>query len=259
MAKRTTGKPLTARPKIWSNLFDAVIVTADFIIGFIIYPRFNSLYLHSGPVSEKLIVILCGISLLLTTMYVAGLLVNRVNFRAEETMRFSTVDAMAFLFNAVLLSAIFAVVLMELFPSAIHPVVIMIITFGFMGGWTFLHWYIVNRESRKSGGAPSPERKVIGFILVFPFVTGLSLPLTVLAGQMDLYKKNDPITLSNALIYPLFAGALLALLAWFLYFIPRKMLKGFSGANIRSRYFFIALIIDYTIRLTSISITQLWE
>ena len=135
----------------------------------------------------------------------------------------------------------------------------MIITFGFMGGWTFLHWHILNKESRKSGDVHSIKRKVIGFILVFPFVTALSLPLAVLAGQMDLYNKNDPITLANALVYPLFAGSLLALLAWFLYFIPRKMLKGFSGANIRSRYFFFALIIDYTIRLTSISITQLWE
>lgn len=259
MGKSITGKLLTKRPKVWSTLFDAVIVAADFIVGFIIYPRFNSLYVQPGTVSEKPVMIMCGISLLLAAMYVAGLLANRGNFRAEEAIRFSTMDSMAFMFNAVLLSAIFAVVLMELFPAVIHPVVIMIITFGFMGGWTFLHWHILNKESRKSGDIPSIKRKIIGFILVFPFVTALSLPITVLAGQMNLYQKNEAITLSNTLLYPLFVGSLLAVLAWFLYFIPRKMLKGFSGVNIRSRFFFIALIIDYTIRLTSISISYFWK
>ena len=83
MKKRTTRKTLTANPELWSNLFDAAILAADFIVGFVIYPRFNLLFVKSGPVSEKQVMILCGICLLLTAMYVAGLLINRVNFRAE--------------------------------------------------------------------------------------------------------------------------------------------------------------------------------
>jgi len=103
------------------------------------------------------------------------------------------------------------------------------------------------------GGHTSARRRLAGFLLAFPFTASLSLPMGVLSDGMNLYVRGEPVTLSNAVFFPLFAGTVLALVAWFLYFVPRKMLKGFMGVNIRSGYFFWALVLDYAFKLSSLN------
>ena len=71
-----------------------------------------------------------------------------------------------------------------------------------------------------------------------------------LSQDMKLFAEGDAITLTNALWWPLLVGLLLALISLFLYFIPRKMLKGFMGVNMKSRAFFWALVLDYAFRLS---------
>jgi hypothetical protein len=244
-------KPAT---HIHSNLFDALIVSADLLGGSLLAPWFKGHARDSG--SKGNAVLLCGIFLALIAMYAAGLLINRVNFRAEPRIQISAWDNLALVFNMVLLAGIFPLVFMEVFPVGTNLALVVALSVGFMAGWFRLHSFILDKESSRSGDRPSVRRKVIGFFLVVPFVACLSLPLGVLSEGMDLYAKGEPVTVSNALLFPLFAGSLLALVAWFLYFIPRKMLKGFMGVNIKSGYFFWALLFDYAFKLSSLNILR---
>jgi hypothetical protein len=238
-------------PEFRSTLFDALIVLADVLVGGFLAPWFKGYAGDAGSGGKTML--LCGILLALTAMYAAGLLVNRVNFRAEQRIRISAWDNLALVFNMVLLAAIFPLVFMEVFPVGMNLAVVILLSVGFMAGWAWLHSFILDKESSRSGDRPSVRRKVVGFFLVVPFVACLSLPVGVLAEGMNLYARGEPVTLANAVAYPLFAGTLLALVAWFLYFIPRKMLKGFMGVNIRSRYFLWALVFDYALRLSSLT------
>jgi len=241
-----------SNPKLWSNLFDALIVIADFMAGSLLAPHFFALFENNGPADMSNATIVCAIILLLTAMYFTGLLINRVNFRAEETIKFSGADNVAMMFNMVLMAGITPVVMMELVPAEHKTIqiILVVFAFAFMFGWGWLHWFILKRESVRKDGEPSVKRKIIGFFLVFPFVIFLSAPISAMAESMRLYADGDPITLTNALWWPLFVGLLLALVSLFLYFIPRKMLKGFMGVNMQSKAFFWALVLDYAFRLS---------
>ncbi|MPM14861.1 hypothetical protein SDC9_61225 [bioreactor metagenome] len=239
-------------PRFWSNVFDALIVLADFFVGSLVAPHFFSLFEGESASGINNAVILCVVMLILLGLYMTGLFINRVNFRAEEPIKLSGADNVVMLFNVLLMGGIVPVIMMELVPEEYKTVQIILIVFAFvfMFVWGWLHWYILRKESAKSGGEPSQKRKIFGFFLVFPFVAFLSAPISAMTQEMKLFSEGDAITLINALWWPLFVGFLLALLSLFLYFIPRKMLKGFMGVNIKSRAFFWALVIDYAFRLS---------
>ncbi len=239
-------------PRFWSNVFDALIVLADFIVGSLVAPRFFKMFEGGSSTGITNAMIVCLIMLLLIGMYMTGLLINRVNFRAEAPIKLSGADNVVMLFNVVLMGGIVPVIMMELVPKEYKTVqvILIIFAFAFMFAWGWLHWHVLRKESAKSGGEPSLKRKVIGFFLVFPFVAFLSAPVSALSQDMKLFAEGDAITLTNALWWPLLVGLLLALISLFLYFIPRKMLKGFMGVNMKSRAFFWALVLDYAFRLS---------
>jgi len=243
-------------PRFWSNVFDALIVVTDLLLGNFLVPWFTSVFNSEKPAPQSSVSVLCMIILMLLAMYVAGLLINRPNFRAEKKIELSGGDNIALMFNMVLLAAIFPLVVIELFPAATQLFLVIVMTFGFMGGWVWLHWYILKKESPRNEGTPSLKRKIAGFFLVFPFVMMLALPAGVVSSEMELFSQGEEISVFNAVGFPLFMGLILAFLAWSLYFVPRKMMKSFLGVNLRSRYFFWGLVLSYAFKLSSINFIQ---
>ena len=243
-------------PRFWSNVFDALIVLADFIVGKMVSPWFNSVFSGSGGSASTMQngKLLCGAYLLLAAMYTIGLLINKVNFRAEKSIPLSAGDNVAMGFNMVLMACIFPLLIIELFPAAMNVAVVIILSFGFMGGYVWLHYHILRKESPRTGSKPSLTRKIAGFFLVFPFVMSLSLPVNALVSEMTLSSAGEALTFSSGFVIPVFIGLILAALAWFLFFIPRKMLKAFTGVNLRSRVFFWALLLDYAIKVSPFNI-----
>lgn len=238
-------------PRFWSNVFDALIVVADLLLGNFLIPWFNSVFVSNGTAPQSSANILCVVILVLLTMYICGLLINRSNFRAEKKIELSGGDNIALLFNMVLLASIFPLVVTEIVPAAMNIILVIIMTFGFMGGWVWLHWYILKKESVRNEGTPSLNKKIAGFFLVFPFVMMLALPVGVLSTEMELFSQGEKITFFNAVGFPVFMGLILAVIAWSMYFVPRKMMKSFMGVNLRSRYFFWGLVLSYAFKLSS--------
>ncbi|HQA76284.1 MAG TPA: hypothetical protein PLY32_04100 [Salinivirgaceae bacterium] len=243
-------------PKFWSNVFDALIVLADFIIGKIVSPWFNSVFSGSRESASNIQngKILCGVYILLAVMYVIGLLINKVNFRAEKTITMSSGDNMVMGFNIVAMGGVFTLLIFELFPATINVAMTIILSVGFMVGYGWLHYKIIRKESPRTEFNPSLKRKIIGFFLVFPFVISLSLPVNALVSEMTLSATGESLSFYKDFVIPVFIGLILATLAWFLFFIPRKMLKAFVGVDLRCRAFFWALLLDYSIKVSPFNI-----
>lgn len=244
---------MTITPKNWSRIFDGLIILGDLISGLFLTRAFSNYFgmSENSSATNSNSQLVCGVFILLTAMYVLGLLLNRVNFVAEKSINFSVMDNIALMFNTVLFSAIFPLLLLALFPILKnYMVVFIIIIFTCMFAWGWLHWYIAKKVSSNNGGIPSRKKKILGFFLVFPFVIGIMLPVNTLAEGMRFVDSTSQITFTNAVWSPIFVGALLALVAWFMCYIPRKMLKVFTGSDIRSRGFFLALLIEYAIKIS---------
>lgn len=235
--------------KNWSHLFDFFIITADFFIGTLLARWFMPFLSDQTGSSRTAGTILCVTALIVCVLYCAGLWINRVNFRAEPSLKMSSGDFIALMFNSVLLSSIFIVVLIELFPALSYMWLVIVLVFAFMGFWFWLHWYILKKVSSDNGGTPSLSRKIAGFFMVFPFVILLSLSISALAEEMR-FQGEQAITWNSALWSPLMIGLLLALCAWFMFYIPRKFLKGFAGVNISSKAFFGALVLEYAFKIS---------
>jgi hypothetical protein len=236
-------------PKTWSALFDIFIIAGDFFMG-AFFVRWLMPYMEGkGPAATKAGQIFCVASLLVCVLYIAGLWINRINFRAEKIIKISDWDNIALAFNSVLLASIFIVVITTVIPALVMMWAVIILVFGFMIGWGWLHWHILNKVSSENIGRPSLARKIAGFFMVFPFVLLVTLPANILAEQMR-FGPDTEITFGASFLFPALVGLLLAMIAWFMFYIPRKFLKGFTGTNISSRSFFWALVLDYALKLT---------
>lgn len=243
--------------KNWSRIFDGLIILGDLIIGIFLTQAFMPYFgLSESAVSDNINTqIICGVFVLLTIMYIGGLLINRINFIAEKSINLSAWDNIALMFNTVLFAAVFPLLLSELFPFLMKWMgVFIVLIFVTMFAWGWLHWYITKRVSSQNGGTPSRKRKIAGFFLVFPFVLGIMLPVNALVEGMRYTEAATSFSFQSVVWTPLFVGALLALIAWFMCYIPRKMLKAFTGADLKGRGFFIALVIEYAIKLSPLGI-----
>lgn len=236
-------------PKVWSSILDFVIIAGDFFGGSLLARWFMPYMEDNGPMGQKAGQIVCAVALLVCVLYVAGLWINRVNFRAEQSIKISNWDGIALSFNSVLLASVFIVVITTVFPGMMLLWLVIILVFGFMGFWFWLHLHILRKVSSQNEGTPSLSRKILGFFMVFPFVLMVMLPVNSLA-EMLRFDGNFATTFHSAVTFPVIVGLLLALVAWFMFYIPRKFLKGFTGTNISTKAFFWVLVLDYAFKLS---------
>lgn len=241
--------------KTWSRIFDVLIILGDMIGGTYLTRQFMPYFglAENSVATNDNNRFFCALFILLTLMYVSGLLINKVNFIAEKSLKISAWDGIALMFNTVLFAAIFPLILTSVFPFLENMIVFIVLIFALMGAWAWLHWHITQRISSQNGGTPSKKRKIIGFFLVYPFVISVMLPVNALVEGMRFTDAAMQITFQNAFWTPLLVGALLALIAWFLCYIPRKMLKAFTGTNISGFAFFWALVLDFMFKLSPLN------
>ena len=194
------------------------------------------------------------IFIFLTIAYVLGLIINRVNFIAEGPIRFSGGDNISMLFNMVAFSAMFPVLLMRVLPVLINMYVVIFLVFALMIFWIWIHWYVIRKIDHSEKLKSSIKRKIVGFLLVFPFTMAIMLPINSLSESLAFDSLQGYSDLSKNLWLPLITGFLLAILGWTMAFIPRKMLKAFVGIDYKSRYFFWTLVLTYVLRLSPIGL-----
>ncbi len=239
--------------KTWSRIFDFLIIAGDFFIGSLLARHFIPYMEDNVHIGRGAGQIFCAIALLVCVLYVVGLWINRVNFRAEKTIAIGGWDGIALAFNSVLLASLFIVVITTVFPAMMLMWLVIILVFGFMIGWFWLHWHILQKVSSENSGTAILSRKIIGFFMVIPFVLMVMLPVNSLA-EMLRFGSETRLTFQTAVISPLSIGLLLALVAWFMFYIPRKFLKGFTGSNISSRAFFVGLVVEYALKLSPLNL-----
>lgn len=139
--------------------------------------------------------------------------------------------------NSILIGALMIVFI----SSSVHLSVFLFILllFGFMAAYFFAHQRFFSKKRKKAKFLP----QILAYVLMLPFVFVLLFLMSSLSHGIDFSNLMADKSFINLMI-PLFLAVVYAILAWYLYYFPRKVLYLFSGKELPLRNFLLALIIE---------------
>lgn len=237
----------TLRPKRTIWISDLILLACDALLAFF---AGDWLAEHSFPGSSEPsgtlgYLLLSGV-LCIILIYALALFRNLGNIGNLPAQTLLASDNIALAFNSMLISV--SVVMLFTTGLGVQNIVFTIILiFVVMGGWFWLHQSVF-RAMKKGGQGPlNKGLQISGIAMTIPLAVISLIPMNNTAASFRLMLHE----LSPAEILwqvPVFTF-MLALLAWMMTYIPRRMVRVISGSAYRNKLFLLMLWWEYIFKV----------
>lgn len=228
-------------------IFDFIIVIADAVVNYWLTPVFLAFVDETvQDPSASTGVFLIWLFMLTPLLYLSNIVLNRALISGSEGMKYPQNHGLILLFNSFLVPILYLAIAPILLFNTPLPDWLMI-TLIFVGPaiWGYLHWLPSKPATKTIPDKEKSWRRVIAFILTFPFVVVCMAPInSVLA--------NSHLTSNDLFGYQWWLGPINVLCFTFyvmiIVYLPRKILYRIMGIDLSATRFFYIIIVDMIVK-----------
>lgn len=210
-------------------VFDALFILGDLILFFFLSPK--QFDFNDQTVYERFNLLFCSALFL----YLLALFFSKKPSSSvqKELTGFENISLIA---NSILIGALMIVFVTSSVNLSVFFLIVLL--FGFMAAYFFAHQRFFSKRKGKGKFLP----RILAYVLMLPFVFSLIFLMNSLSYGIEFSNLWVKKSFINLLI-PLFLAVVYAVLAWYMYYFPRKVLYMFSDKELSVRNFLLALII----------------